>query len=193
MKSQRPHECPRSFSQTGKICFLHSSPLQAPPADSEVYSRDPGGRYVDPGIPSTSLALRMDWGREAKLQSEAVQAVASVSTASAGLRGGCLLIEDVVLGELLTALEETRSHGEFCDAPGEAVSVEGSGHGPTAMDIDDSDSVDKTSGTDSGGLLLKRKQVIVKAMHIISCYLLHLIYTCFLHSRRSFVYIFIYH
>ena len=112
----------------------------------------------------------MDWGREAKFQSEAVQAVASVCTASAALRGGCLLVEDVVWGELLTALEGTRGRGEFRKEAEDAVlgaeAESGAGHGVTAMDVDDGGLVDDSSGAAFGGLLQERAQVIYSSSDV---------------------------
>ena len=72
----------------------------------------------------------------------------------------------MVLGELLAALERAQSRGEFRKAAEDALLVveaeSGAGHGVTAMDVDDSDLVDNTSGAAFGDLLPNRRQVTTK-------------------------------
>lgn len=110
----------------------------------------------------------MDWGKEVRFQQEAAEAMVSVCSACAFL-GGCLLVEDVVLGELLTALEGTRG-----GARSKAIAVIEQDDTSSAMDVDCAGSdVDVDVGAEAeaaseGDELLeqKRRQVLAVSAYL---------------------------
>ena len=106
-----------------------SSPAALSGSDSSL--GDDGGEFEDLAsakatIPSDLITARSDWGREAGLQCEAAIAVLAISRAAETV-GGCLRVEDVLLGGILSALMTSST---AATTPSILPAADGSPRGP---------------------------------------------------------------
>ena len=135
-----------------------------------------GGDLAQVPVPSDLAASRMDWGRGFPLQHSAATAVVALMTGPAAGLGGCLRVEDIVLGEILTALMTSHVGGGESLDDGSGAAPEGlcgNATDPTAvapMVVDDADKGDgqQSSGRGSVGTAIHRRQQALSVAALIS-------------------------
>ena len=154
-----------------------ASPLTMPLGEPGSGSGSSGDLAPVP-VPSDLVTSRMDWGRKHPLQHSAATAVVALMTGPAADLGGCLRVEDIVLGEILTALMTSsldggRSLNDDGSSRAASEGLCGIAADPTAvvpMDVDDAENGDgqQASGRGSVGAAIHRRQQVLSVAAFIS-------------------------